>query len=103
MTQEPQKETLPGNGRVKIQCYFPTLALSKSGSRSKFAISSQPVYKLPVVYKYVTGLILTQEGIFVKKIGAVVHYQEQRMLLQAQGNTARRKGREKVRKHLIFI
>jgi len=51
----------------------------------------------------VTGLILTQEGIFVKKIGAAVHYQEQRMLLQAQGNTARRKGREKVRKHLIFI
>jgi len=75
LTQEPQKETLPGNGRVKIQCYFPTLALSKSGSRSKFAISSQPVYKLPVVYKYVTGLILTQEGIFVKKIGDAIHYQ----------------------------
>jgi hypothetical protein len=60
LIQELQKETLPGNGRAKIQYYFPTLALSKSGSRSKFAISSQPVYKLPVVYmNHLTALILT--------------------------------------------
>ena len=29
---------------------IPTLALSKSGSRSKVAPSSQPVYKLPFIY-----------------------------------------------------
>ena len=61
---------------ISLRWHYPSQVL---GRNSQFPLSLFTSSLLYIVYKYVTGLILTQEGIFVKKIGDAIHYQGQRM------------------------
>jgi len=59
----------PVSPEKKVKKHFPTLALSKSGNRSKVTLPSQPIYKLPSQIFNYKKYITIQQNVNIKTTG----------------------------------